>query len=114
MGKGGHQVEWQTKVDDAYKEWKYNDLHQNIKSYFNQAGSEIRVTETLKQKLQEEHPVRSDINILHDTVQAQSNTDCEKQFFRDSNSNVAFLGTNIHIPEDVADDNEVGTLKEHR
>ena len=114
MGKGGHQVVWQTKVDDAYKEWKYNDLHQNIKSYFNQAQSEIRVTDTLKQKLREENPVRSDINILHDNVKAQSNTDCEKQFFRDSNCNVEFLGTKIHIPEDVADDNEVGNLREHR
>ena len=37
MGKGANnKAEWQLKIDEAYHSWKYNDLHKNIKCYFNE------------------------------------------------------------------------------
>ena len=41
MEKGEEEKEkkdWQNKVDIAYQNWKYNNLHKNIKNYFNECS----------------------------------------------------------------------------
>ena len=32
------KTEWQLKIDQAYLDWKQNDLHKNIKFYFNECN----------------------------------------------------------------------------
>ena len=110
MGKGGNKTEWQLSVDSAYQEWKYNDLHKSIKSHFIEANTRKNVPQTLKQNIQENSSVVSDLNCLQDIVK-NTKEETKKVFVRDSSAKITFLGANIEVPADVADDEEVITVR---
>jgi hypothetical protein len=107
MGKGGNNAVWKQSVDNAYQTWKYNDLHKNIKTYFNEAGNRNDISKTLKQKVEDASPILSDLSSLHDTIKNEETEGKERLFVRDSSSIITFLGAKIEVPADVADDDEV-------
>ena len=110
MEKGGHKPEWQLKIDNTYQDWKYNDVHKNIKSYFNEAHSKKHHSKTLKEQVEESSPISNDLSSLHDNVKNEEEGGKEKVFVRDSSGTIKFLGAHIEVPVDVADDVEVGSL----
>ena len=120
MGKGGHETdEWKAKVDSAYQDWKYNDIHKNIKSYFTEINTRANlpglfliypVYYTLQQHVEVESPVVYELAKLRDTVENEERQETQKVFVRDSNQNITFLGTKIEIPNEIADDEEVSCI----
>ena len=111
MGRGGNAAEWKTKVVTAYQEWKYNDLHKNIKAYFTEVKSRDNLPESLIQKIREESPVLHDLAQLREVVEKEEREETQKLFVRDSDENITFLGTKIEVPIDVADDEDVSWIK---
>ena len=107
MGKGGNKEAWKQNIDNEYQKWKYNDLHQRIKTHFNNAGNRDDIPMALKQKVDDVSPILNDLTNLHDTVHIEESEGKEKVFVRDSNSNIKFLGATIEVPTDVAADDEV-------
>ena len=107
MGKGGNKRDWQLKVDDVYKEWKYNDLHKNIKTHFKDANSRENIPEKLRNLVEENSPIISDLNQLHEDVKTEKENVRERLFVRDSKSTVQFLGTKIEVPESDVEEEEV-------
>ena len=107
MGKGGNKRDWQLKVDDVYKEWKYNDLHKNIKTHFKDANSRETIPEKLRNLVEENSPIISDLNQLHEDVKTEKENIKQRVFVRDSNSTVQFLGANIEVPESDVEEEEV-------
>ncbi len=110
MGKGGNKAAWKEDVDKAYQTWKYNPLHKNIKTYFNEAGDRDETPYTLKQKVEAASPILNELISLHDTVKTEETEGNEKLFVRDSGSSINFLGAKIEVPADVADDDEVNFI----
>ena len=86
---------WKLQIDTAYHNWKYNNLHKDIKSYFNNCKTNEKVPQKLKYQIQEENPIGSDLNDLKDAVDQDDNDDDEndKTFIRDSSQSITFLGT---------------------
>ena len=107
MGKGGNKSEWQLKVDNAYKQWKYNDLHRNIKNHFNGANSRDEVPSKLRELVKEDSEIIADLKDLSGKVEKEKENVKERLFVRDSSSNVQFLGAKIEVPENDVDDEEV-------
>ena len=112
MGKGGNKSEWQLNVDNAYKEWKYNDLHRNIKTHFNGANSREDVPTKLRELVKEDSEIIADLNDLSGKVEKEKENVKERIFVRDSSSNIQFLGAKIEVPESDVGDEEV-SLKIH-
>ena len=79
MEKGGHKPEWQLKIDNTYQDWKYNDVHKNIKSYFNEAHSKKHHSKTLKEQVEESSPISNDLSSLHDNVKNEEEGGKENQ-----------------------------------
>ena len=104
MGKGGNKSDWQLQVDSAYKEWKYNDLHKNVKTHFKEANSKGDVPERLRQLVDESCPIIDDLNELHDNVEKEKKTVKGRICHRDSSNNIQFLGTKIELPESDVDE----------
>ena len=108
MGKGGNKRDWQLKVDDVYKDWKYNDLHKNIKTHFKDANSRESVPEKLRNLVEENSPIITNLNQLHENVKTEQGNVKQRLFVRDSKSTVQFLGTRIEVPESDVEEEEVG------
>ena len=108
MGQGENKTTWQQNVDDTYQDWKYNDLHKNIKAYFKDARNKSHMPDALKKEVDDTSPILCELTNLHDTVLAEEAQGTEKLFVRDCNGKITFLGKNIEIPVDDADDDEVG------
>ena len=110
MGKGGNDAVWKQNVDNAYQNWKYNDVHKNIKTHFNEANNRNDVPKALKQKVEDASPILDDLTSLHDSVKTEEVEEKEKLFVRDNSSSITFLGAKIEVPPEVADDDEVSVI----
>ena len=104
MGRGGSKSDWQLQVDRAYKEWKYNDLHKNVKTHFKEANSKGDCPERLKQPVDENCPIINDLNELHDNVGNEKKNIKDRICKRDSSNNIKFLGAKIELPENDVDE----------
>ena len=114
MGRGGNKSEWQLKVDNVYNEWKYNDLHKNIKTHFNKANGREDVSIRLREQVDENCPIITDLNTLHNNVEKEQTNVKQKLFVRDSRGKIQFLGSKIEVTEKDVDDEEViGFSKNH-
>ena len=104
MGKGGNKNDWQLQVDSAYKEWKYNDLHKNVKTHFKECNSKGDVPEKLKLSVDKNCPILDDLNELHDNVENEKKNIKDRICKRDSSNNIQFLGAKIELHESDVDE----------
>ena len=101
------EFHYKMKVDNVYKEWKYNDLHKNIKTHFNEANYREDVTTRLRKPVNESCPIINDLNELHNNVEKEQKNVKERLFVRDSSDKIQFLGAKIEVPENDVDEEEV-------
>ena len=104
-----NKEKWKIQIDNAYHNWKYNNLHKDIKSYFNNCKTNEKVPQKLKYQIQEENPIGSDLNDLKDAVDQVDDDESDKTFIRDSSQSITFLGSKLEVDEEEADDVAVNT-----
>ena len=103
------EVEWKTKIDNAYQEWKYNEIHKNIKTFFNDANKRSNIPEALKHLVDIGHApfLSEDLTQLRNDVEDDERQNQRTVFVRDSNQNISFLGAKIEVSHEAADDEQV-------
>ena len=102
---------WQMQIDDAYVQWKRNDLHKNIKSYFNDCKTRNKVPSKLKYEIESENAIiGSDLDDLHHSVDQEKSAESfvkDQAFVRHSDTSITFLGSRIEISNEDTKDDEV-------
>ena len=88
--------EWQQSVKDSYQQWKYNDMHREIKNYFNE-GQHKQFGEPFKK---ESSPLIANLSELKDEITEKKKT--EKVVRKNDDNSIDFLGNRI----DVGDEDE--------
>ena len=86
--------DWKDQVDQAYNKWKYNDIHREVKSYFNTI-QKSNFGEPFKK---ESGPLIANLSELKDSVTNSKNHD--NVITKKSDKTVEFLGENIHVGEE--------------
>ena len=86
--------EWQTSVENTYKEWKYNDMHTEIKTYFNEAQHQ-KFGESFKK---ESSPLIANLSELKEDITEKKRS--EKVVKKNEDNTIEFLGTRIDVGEE--------------
>ena len=90
---------WKDEVNSAYQNWKYNQIHKDIKEYFK--NPQNRMAEPFKR---ESEPLIANLSELKEEVEEKRRTE-ERVFFKDTEKKINFLGSKIEVAD--ADDDEV-------
>ena len=88
--------DWKSSVEGSYKKWKYNDIHLEVKSYFNNIQHN-NFGEPLKK---ESKDLGSSLSELKDEITTKKND--EKIVSKSEGNTIKFLGEEI----DVGDEDE--------
>ena len=91
--------DWKEEVKDAYKTWKYNDIHREVKSYFNT----IQNTNLGEPYKKESAPLIANLSELKDSVSESKHND--QIVKKDENAEIEFLDKKIHVGDE--DEEEV-------
>ena len=89
-------VDWREQVDKTYQNWKYNDMHREVKSYFNN----IQKTNLGEPYKKESTPLIANLSELKDSVTDSKNAD--KIVSKSDSNKIEFFGEEI----DVGDEDE--------
>ena len=95
------EVQWRDKVLETYKRWKYNDMHKDIKTYFNDMQHK-KFGESFKR---EASPLIVNLSELKDDVTARKTED-KRVFIKQEDKTVNFLGEQIDVGEEEEDEVE--------
>ena len=96
----GGEVAWRGAVQQTYHTWKYNDMHKNVKTYFNEVQHK-KFGESFKK---ESNPLIANLSELKDDVSAKKNED-KNIFMKQEDKTIRFLGENIEVGDE--DEEEV-------
>ena len=88
--------DWKSSVESSYKKWKYNDIHLEVKSYFNNI-QQSNFGEPLKKQSTD---LGSNLSELKDEITTKKND--EKIVSKSEGNTINFLGDEIN----VGDENE--------
>ena len=91
--------EWKEQVKESYTKWKYNDIHKEVKSYFNTIQTEP-LGEPYKK---DSSSLIANLSELKDNVTESKNED--KIIKKNDDNSIEFLGDNINVGD--ADEEEV-------
>ena len=89
--------EWKSRVGESYNKWKYNDIHGEVKSYFNNIQHSPSFGETFKRDSTE---FGTNLSQLKDQINDKKNDN--KIISKSERNTVNFLGDEI----DVGDEDE--------
>lgn len=86
--------DWKGQVNEAYKDWKYNDIHNEVKSYFNT----IQSTNLGKPYKKEPAPLIANLSELKDSVSERKNDD--KIISKNEENQIEFLDKKINVGDE--------------
>ena len=89
--------EWKSRVGESYNKWKYNDIHGEVKSYFNNIQHSPSFGETFKRDSTE---FGTNLSQLKDQINDKKNDN--KVISKSDRNTINFLGDEI----DVGDEDE--------
>ena len=87
--------DWKSSVESSYKKWKYNDIHLEVKSYFNNIQHDHNFGVPLKK---ESTDLGSSLSELKDEITTKKNDD--KIVSKSEGNTINFLGDEIHVGDE--------------
>ena len=95
----GKMSDWKQSVEETYQQWKYNDMHNEIKTYFNEAQHQP-FGEPFKK---ESSPLVANLSELKDNITEKKKS--ENVVKKQDDNTIDFLGNRIDVGEE--DEEEV-------
>ena len=88
-------ADWKSRVEASYNSWKYNDIHGEVKSYFNNIQQSPKFGEPFKKESTE---FGSNLSELKDQITEKKNDD--KIISKSDGNKIQFLGDEIDVDDE--------------